>query len=178
MASLDEHDITQITLRFLKSHYRQRQREGATMLSSDLRGAGGIIADGFLSFRQMEGEDFRATVEATSRASQDEVLFKLRRSLLRWDSAAAAAAVLATTFSVLYVEHLLPLKQYPLVAWGALLIVAFILTSPVFYLVLSPLRRYRYIYAVEQFKQYYADEQWVAIAEDVFPNYHDDRYYL
>ena len=178
MASLDEHDITQITLRFLKSHYRQRQREGATMLSSDLRGAGGIIADGFLSFRQMEGEDFRATVEATSRASQDEVLFKLRRSLLRWDSAAAAAAVLATTFSVLYVEHLLPLNQYPLAVWGALLIVSFILASPVFYVVLSPLRRYRYIYAVEQFKQYYADEQWVAIAEDVFPNYHDDRYYL
>ncbi|MCB0557898.1 MAG: hypothetical protein H6573_15890 [Lewinellaceae bacterium] len=178
MASLDEREITQITLRFLKSHYRQRQREGATMLSSDMRGAGGIIADGFLSFRQMEGGDFRATVEATSRSSQHEVRFKLRRSLLKWDSVAAAAALLAIVFSVLYVQHLLPLEQYPPIVWVALLLVAFILVSPVFYVVLSPLRRYRYIFAVEQFKQYYADEQWVAIGEDVFPNYHDDRYYL
>ncbi|MDO8367853.1 MAG: hypothetical protein Q7T20_13715, partial [Saprospiraceae bacterium] len=29
---------------------------------------------------------------------------------------------------------------------------------------------YRYIFAIQQFKQYFADEQWVAIAEDVFPS--------
>ena len=33
--------------------------------------------------------------------------------------------------------------------------------------------RYRYIYAVEQFKKYHADEQWVAIGEDVFENPND-----
>ena len=30
------------------------------------------------------------------------------------------------------------------------------------------IKRYRYIYAVEQFKRYHADEQWIAIGEDVF----------
>ncbi|MCB0589225.1 MAG: hypothetical protein KDD06_28315 [Phaeodactylibacter sp.] len=178
MASLDERDITQITLRFLKSHYRQRQREGATVLSSDMRGAGGIIADGFLSFPQVEGEDFRATVEATSRESRHEVRYKVKQGLLKWDSAALTSALLAVSCVVLYAQHILPVKEYPLVAWLALLIAAFILTAPVFYFMLMPFRRYRYIYAIEQFKQYYADEQWVAIAEDVFPNYHNDRYYL
>lgn len=178
MASLDERDITQITLRFLKSHYRQRQREGTTVLSSDMRGAGGIIADGFLSFPQVEGEDFRATVEATSRQSQHEVRYRLRKGLLRWDSAASSLVLMATCFVVLYFKHLLPMKQYPLAAWGALFLAVSVLVFMVFNLALRPLRRYRYIYAIEQFKQYYADEQWVAIAEDVFSNYHDDRYYL
>ena len=36
--------------------------------------------------------------------------------------------------------------------------------------------RYRYIYAVEQFKKYFADEQWIAFGEDVFPN-QDDKYF-
>lgn len=178
MASLNERDITQITLRFLKSHYRQRQREGLTMLSSDMRGAGGIIADGFLSFPQIGGENFRATVEATSRESQKEVFFQLRRNLLKWDSAAAAAALLAAGFAALYIKKALPMEQYSLLAWASLLIAAFVLAAPVFYVLLSTFRRYRYIYAIEQFKQYYVDEQWVAIGEDVFANYHDDPYYL
>ena len=29
-------------------------------------------------------------------------------------------------------------------------------------------RRYRYIFAIEQFKQYFADDQWIAIGHDVF----------
>lgn len=70
------------------------------------------------------------------------------------------------------------MAQFAVIVWIAFLIVAFLLIFPFFYVPLSPLRRYRYIYAIEQFKQYYADEQWVAIAEDVFPNYYDDRYYL
>lgn len=126
----------------------------------------------------MEGEDFRATIEATSRDSQHEVRFQLWRSLLKWDSAACAAAFVATGFTALYVQDVLPMKQFALAVWVGFLLVAFLLTAPLFYVLLSPMRRYRYIYAIEQFKQYYADEQWVAIAEDVFSNYHDDRYYL
>ncbi|MCB0579266.1 MAG: hypothetical protein KDD10_08155 [Phaeodactylibacter sp.] len=178
MASLDERDITRRTLNFLKSHYRQRQREGATVLSSDMRGAGGIIADGFLSFPQVDGRDFRATVEATSRNSQHEVRYELRRSLLGWDSAAVSATLAAAGLTVWYEQGSLPVKQLGLVASGAILLFVFGLLSFVWSFLLRHLRRYRQIYAIEQFKQYYADEQWVAIAEDVFSNYHDDRYYL
>lgn len=178
VASLNQRDITRITLRYLKSYYRQRQREGSTLLSSDMRGAGGIIADGFLSFPQIGGEDFRATVEATSRDSQKEVVFQLRKNLLRWDSAAVAAALAATGFAMLYVQRALPMKEYTLVAWAGFLLVSWFMIFLFFRYLLSPFRRYRYIYAIEQFKQYYVDEQWVAIGEDVFTNYHDDRYYL
>jgi len=38
------------------------------------------------------------------------------------------------------------------------------------YFTLNKWRKYRYIYAIQQFKQYAADEQWIAIAEDVFPS--------
>ena len=33
--------------------------------------------------------------------------------------------------------------------------------------------RYRSIFAIEQFKQYYADEQWVAIGKDTFSEEED-----
>ena len=35
------------------------------------------------------------------------------------------------------------------------------------------LKRYKYIYAIEQFKQYFADEQWIAIGENVFTSPED-----
>lgn len=178
MASLDERDITQLTLRFLKSHYRQRQREGATVLSSDMRGKGGIVADGFLSFPQVQGEEFQATVEATSYASRHEVRYKVKKSLLSWDSTACALGLAATGFTALYVRKILPMEKYELIAWVAILVAVTFLAFIFFFAMLMRLRRYRYIPAIEQFKKYYANEQWVAIAEDVFPNYHKDRYYL
>ncbi len=178
MPSLTENDIKKAALRFLKSHYRQRQREGRAVLSSDMRGAGGIIADGFLSFPQQEGEIFRATLEATSYDSRDEVRFKKRRRLLWWDSTALALLLGAVLLSTAYISGYFSVREIGAALSLAFLAMAITFIFFFFYTVLRPLRRYRYIYAIEQFKQYYADEQWVAIGEDVFPNYHDDAYYL
>ncbi|MCO6480292.1 MAG: hypothetical protein J5I94_26870 [Phaeodactylibacter sp.] len=178
MASLNEQDITQITLRFLKSHYRQRQREGAAMLSANRMGAGGIKADGFIRFPQVQGEDFQATVEATSADSRYEVRYKVKKSLLGWDSVASALFLTTAGFAVLYVREILPMDRYNMFTWISFLLGAAFLAFFFFYGMLRLRRRYRYIPALEQFKKYYANEQWVAIAEDVFPNYHDDSYYL
>ncbi|MEO1628740.1 MAG: hypothetical protein AAFV25_26565, partial [Bacteroidota bacterium] len=52
----------------------------------------------------------------------------------------------------------------------------FALSFVLYFFLSRSLRRYRYIYAIEQFKKYHADEQWVAIGEDVFANENDFFY--
>lgn len=177
MSAISEKEITKSTLKFLKRHYRYRERDGLTELSADRRGAGGIVADGFVSFPKPGGELFQATFEATSLDKRHEVAYQLRRPLLRWDASAAAALLAAGTYAYGFYASWWSLARLGL--WGCLALVAFFFTLFYFaYLLLGrSWRRYRYIYAVEQFKQYFADEQWIAIGEDVFANLHQDPYY-
>lgn len=177
MSAISEKEITKATLKFLKQHYRYREREGLTELSSDRRGAGGIVADGFLSFPKPGGEVFQATFEATSSDKRQEVAYKLQRPLLRWDASAIAALLSAGSYAYGFYADWWSLARFGL--WGCLALVVFFFVSFYFtYLLLfRSIRRYRYIYAVEQFKQYFANEQWIAIGEDVFANMHQDPYY-
>lgn len=43
------------------------------------------------------------------------------------------------------------------------------------FLLLFP-KRYRYIYAIEQFKRFYANDQWVAISYELYDKHNDARY--
>jgi hypothetical protein len=177
LTAISEKAITKTTLQFLKAYYRFREREGRTQLSSDRRGAGGIVADGFLSYPKKGGELFQATFEATSLDKRHEVAFRLRRPLLRWDAAAVAATLSAGAYVGGYFIHWWSVARFGL--WGciALVLFLFVLFYFLYLLLFRRKRRYRYIYAVEQFKQYFADEQWIAIGEDVFANFHQDPYY-
>jgi len=179
LAAISEQEITKATLRFLKSHYRYRDRdfEGQTTLSTDRRGAGGIVADGYLSFPKPNGELFSATFEATSLDKRYEVVYKLRRPLLRWDASAFGAMLSAGTYGFGLYAGWWSLAELGL--WSCLAIIAFCFVLYYFVYLLSfrSVRRYRYIYAIEQFKQYYADEQWIAIGEDVFANFNQDPCY-
>jgi len=169
LPALKENEIARTALGFLKVHYRQRNRIGHTELSSDLRGAGGIVADGFLRYPMKGGKFFMATVEATSEASKEEVRYKIQRELVSWDAAAIASVAIAVSFAVAYLEYELNIRFLTYAGTLLTLIIIAALLYGAFRIFLSNKRRYRYIYAIEQFKQYYADEQWIALAEDVFP---------
>ena len=177
MSAISEKEITKSTLKFLKQHYRYREREGLTELSADRRGAGGIVADGFLSFPKPGGELFQATFEATSLDKRDEVAYQLRRPLLRWDASALAALLSAGSYAYGLYAGWWSLARFGWMGCLALIAFFFVLFYFVYLLAFRPRRRYRYIYAVEQFKQYFANEQWIAIGEDVFANSHQDPYY-
>jgi hypothetical protein len=177
VASLSENEIKQLSLKFLKEYYRYRQREGGIELSSDLRGAGGIIADGFLSFPLKGGEQFQAAFEATSRDTRDEVRYQLDRQLLLWDAMALGMFVGAAALTAGNIAGWLTFKNVTWAGCLAAVVIAAIFAAMLFAAFAFNWRRYRYIYAIEQFKQYHANEQWVAIGEDVFANYYDDRYY-
>jgi hypothetical protein len=176
LANLTENNIKKATLRFLKRYYRYRPRLGPTELQLDQRGEGGIIADGYLSFKDENGAPFVATFEATSHATRHEVKYRLQRRLLFWDATAAGSILVTLAYGWLLYHDKIALHVIGL--YEAILFSAAGVAGGHFLyrLFFSGLRRYRYIYAAEQFKRYHANDQWIAIGEDVFHGAEDPEF--
>lgn len=176
--ALTENMVKRITLGFLKSHYRYRPRSGETELSSDMRGKGGIIADGFLSFPQEDGTKFTATFEATSYDTREEVRYTPQKEKLLWDGIAVSSLSTAFWYHWHYLKETgwIPseIGFFIAICLGIALFGVILLS---FQLIFSRFPRYRHIYAIEQFKQYHANEQWIAVAEDVFHDRENNKYY-
>ena len=86
MDYLSEDTIKRATLAFMKTYYKFRPRNGETVIRYDMTHATGVIVDGHLTFPKEDGSPFVATFEATSVSSSAEVLFRLQRQQLLWDS--------------------------------------------------------------------------------------------
>ena len=176
MKPLTEQDIKKIALRYLRAYYRYRPFEGQVVSSLDMQGEGGIVADGYLSFQEQGGKSFLATFEATSYGTQEEVRYETQYQQLRWDGAAAAFVM---TAGALLGKQIIGYQIAAFYPFGYALIAVAIVWAfffSLYFIVFRKLHRYRYIYAVEQFKQYYANEQWIAIGDDVFPSLEDPYY--
>ncbi len=142
----------------------------------DVTAAGGVIADGYLAFNTEEGAPFIVTVEATSCNTCNEVIYAIQNKLLNWDSLACTGLVIAAGYTYYhYKGHNLAqtLGEIPTVL---ILAGAFCFGLFLFRLLLGWMRRYRYIYAIEQFKTYDATEQWIALGEDVFDSNLDKNF--
>jgi len=172
--ALSENNIKRVSLSFLKSYYRYRPRKGKSKLQTNMRAAGGVVVDGHLSFSLEDDSEFVATVEATSYMTRDEVRYRPHRELITWDGLAIGLILAAVGLSIAHATGAISIPNMGgWLLWLAGLIVAVFLFQLFYRLLFGNLRRYRYIYAVEQFKRYYADEQWIAIGEDVFSSSED-----
>jgi hypothetical protein len=175
MKFLTEDSIKHAALQFLKSHYKYRPRIGDTTSQIDNETKNGIVADGFLSFQTDIENRFEATIEATSHDKAHEVKYKIKESRLWWDSTMVAFIITTVIFTILYNG------QYVVIAaegvlWAMLCIfLALALLTVMYHFFFRTFSSYRQIYALEQFKLYDADEQWVAVGYDVFDN-PDDKY--
>lgn len=179
--ALSEDDIKRAFVPFLRKFYKDRYAilHGSVQSTLDNRSEEGYIADGKIQFVKKDDPDsdkrelFTATFEATSLDKADEVKFRRNDTYLAWDSAAFAAMFTAGFYvlSFLFREQFLHS-----LGWAGnlgLLIGAFLMFFSGWFFVVRGWKKYRYIYAIEQFKHYFADEQWVVLAEDVFPSAHD-----
>jgi hypothetical protein len=183
LEQLTENIIKQVTLRFLRKYYKYRHRaeeqygEPSTEIARyDLQAVGGIIADGYYSFLKPNGKKFTATFEATSADKREEVVYKPQHKILFWDGLAAGFIFAVFLFSLNYYFKFNLLDPDEVWLRLELVLLSIALSMVVFYFIAKNFRRYRYIYAIEQFKKYYADEQWVALAFDVFGGA-DDKYF-
>ena len=80
---LTENIIKKEAMSFLKGYYKYKPRgEGATIVKFDMRADGGLIADGYLEFKDLDGETFAATLEATSESKRSEVIYQLQKKLM------------------------------------------------------------------------------------------------
>ena len=193
--ALREAQIAKAALAFLHRHYRYRPRESEKYLRerttdetvADYRSSWddmatrtglvdreGVIVDGELSFPMEDGYRFTATVEATSADKRGEVVFEQQRTLLFWDGLAVASLLTAVGFA--YASARLDLLAVGWLLLGLWFVLGLAVFSLLYRLLARNARRYHYIYAVEQFKQYRADEQWIAIGHDVFPDREDAAY--
>jgi hypothetical protein len=176
ISSLSEAEITAITLRFLKNYYRSRLRDGDVEISADARGKGGIVADGFLSYPISGGGWFVATFESTSYDTRHEVRYFHRKDRLLADNMVVALWATAVGGMFNYGQQWINIKTYgPILPW-VLFICVFIIIFFAFRIWAVSRRRYRAIQAVEQFKKYHSDEQWMAVARDVFYGSVDPHY--
>lgn len=171
MIQLTEKVVTRIALTFLKRHYRFMPRSSDTQISSNVTTGDGIVADGYLAFRRDEHESdkvFTATVEATDYMNREELRYSIYWQLLAIDSLTGALVLLALGSGWAHIRG--APSVYPAGPWlsAVVLLGAAVAVAAIIAVVLRPLRRYHYIYAIEQFKRYHADEQWIAFAWDVF----------
>ncbi len=146
------------------------------VIRRDMLAEGGIIVDGLLELPQPEGPGFKATLEASSAGSRQEVQYTRQEVLLFWDSLASGLVIIALVLTFLQVKDLISFPDSGFFLAAVLTLAALAVFILAYRLILGNLRRYRYIYAIEQFKRYFADEQWVAIGEDVFED-PDDPYF-
>lgn len=170
MSSLTENTVKQIALGYLKSFYRLRKRafNTVTLTGTDMRGADGLIADGFLHYSEEDGSVFTATFEATSQATRDEICYRPRLGHVLWDGMAFASLLSPTILAIVHI-----FGEYPLAAENFyfrlfLLFLSIPLWVSIYFVLFRRLPRYRNIFAIEQFKQYKANDQWVAFGYDTF----------
>lgn len=167
MISQSENNIKKSALRFLKIYYKHRPRNGKTETKVDQSTRNGIIADGLLTFPQEDKAPFVASVEATSFDSRDEVKYRMQYELLNWDAFMWGSFIVAITILVGHYFHLFAFQRGH-IELTAILSILFLLVFLGYRQFFSRRAKYKYIYALEQFRQYHADEQWVAIGDNVF----------
>jgi len=170
-SSLTEDEVKRRFMPFLRDFYKNRYEPTHNSVLTELDNVSkeGWVADGKITFRKSDGSPFVCTYEATSRDKAEEVKFQLNVHYLLWDCAAFGTVCAAFAYVFFFQTDFVWLVKLKTVGNIGLLIGTGMIGFFAWYFLVKGWRKYRYIFAIQQFKQYHADEQWVAIAEDVFP---------
>jgi hypothetical protein len=176
---ITEQDIRRLAIGRLRLYYKMRPRRewNGIEIVDKAHFYNNITIDARLTYVEPDGKRFIATVEATSLDKRAEVDFRI--NYFRWtlESLVLAIFLFGAGLLITYFQGLNALQHELIGGVWSLLFIAFLLlwSSTAFFLSLFN-RRYRYIYAVEQFKQFYADDQWIAISSDIFPGHRGVRW--
>jgi hypothetical protein len=172
---ITEQDIQRAFFAHLQEFYKYRYEyvPGTFVTERDALAEGSIIADGVVQFTKPDGNTFLGTFEATSADKPEEVKFVQNNLHHIWDCLAFACLMTAVVIGYLYFAKLNMLLGLGLLSVFGLIFTLWLLLFSIWYFGASGWRKYRYIYAVTQFKQYFADEQWIVLGQDVFPHSED-----
>lgn len=168
---LTEDQVKQRFIPFLKDFYRNRYEPVPNTIEVELDNVseGGLVADGKMTFRKEDGTLFVCTYEATSRDKVEEVKYQLNVNYFLWDCTAFGAVAAAVVYVISFAFNRGGLINLQWAGNIGLLTGVGMIGFFAWHFTMQKWRKYRYIFAIQQFKQYFVDEQWVALAEDVFP---------
>ncbi|WP_116109087.1 hypothetical protein [Lewinella sp. IMCC34191] len=177
-----EQQIRGLAINFLRFHYKLRPRYGGsgTRVVDKPHYYQGVLIDARLAYRKPDRTYFTATVEATSVDRQEEILYQTNYWRMGWH-----ALVLTLFIAALLIWAGLPplsgflgggaqegrfnlWRLFGSPAVYAVLVLLFLAIGATVAALLRRLRTYRYIYAVDQFKHFFADAQWVAYDVAIF----------
>ncbi len=197
MAYFSEQDIRGLAIGFLRRHYRLRDRyaSSGTRVYSKPHYYEGVKIDARFAYQKPDRTFFTATVEATPVDRADEILYRVNWWRICWDALTGTLLLMAVAIWVSSFFHSQVLdpgadgffagtqvQRFNIFrtfgrseAWGFVSLV-FVVLLLSFGLLISRLHRYRYIYAISQFKRFYADDQWIAFDEQIFRSKKDRRY--
>jgi len=172
---LTEDEVKRRFMPFLRDFYKNRYEPISNSVSMELDNVSmeGWVADGKISFRKTDGSPFICTYEATSSDKAEEVKYQLNLQYFLWDCTAFGMVCAALAYVYFFQTDFVWLLTLKAAGNCGLLLGTAMIGFFGWYFTMRSWRKYRYIFAIQQFKQYFADEQWVAIAEDVFPSPND-----
>ena len=179
-----EQQIRGLAINFLRFHYKLRPRYGGsgTRIVDKPHYYQGVLIDARLAYQRPDRTYFTATVEATSLDRQEEILYTT--NYYRLGIHAFVLSLLLSAAFVWWGGAPIAIGEVP--GWNlwavfgtpqvyAVIALCFASLFLIITGLLRRLRTYRYIYAVDQFKHFYADAQWVAYDVAIFA---PDTYYL
>jgi len=176
MISITREAIIHEALKHLRQYYKFRDRSSDLRTARHLQSADGLIADGQLRFQDADGQDFIANLEATDYLERDELRYRVQYKLLLLEAILIAMTLAVGVFGWLHLTDRIDFYgPGPLQSIGLLVLAILALAGGLVFL-LMPLDRYHYIYAIEQFKQYKANDKWIAFSHDVFSG-KEDKYF-
>ncbi|MEM9835191.1 MAG: hypothetical protein AAF828_01735 [Bacteroidota bacterium] len=171
---ITEQDIRRLSIGRLRLYYKTRPRrewDGINIIDK-AHYYKNITIDARLTYVEPDGQRFIATVEASSLDKRAEVDFRF--NWFRW----LAESLVLTLGTIAFVLILTQVQGFNVIHskyiggfWSWLLFFGLMLWGFYAFAIGVNLRRYRYIYAIEQFKQFYANDQWIAISADIYPNH-------
>ncbi|MCP9236531.1 hypothetical protein [Lewinella sp. JB7] len=166
-----EQQIRGLAINFLRFHYKLRPRYagGGTRIVDRPHYYQGVLIDARLAYQKPDRSYFTATVEATSVDRREEVLYQTNYWRIGAHSLTLTllvSALLAWAGALIPGYNLWERYGSPRVYLVILAILAAVFATC--WLLLRRRRTYRYIYAVDQFKHFYADAQWVAYDVEIF----------
>ncbi len=176
-APISEDEIKRAVVPFLRNFYKNRYAisYGTVSADFDVEDAAGHHVDSRLTFNKEDGSPFSCAVEATAADNLSEIKYELNGPYFGWAVGASACFTLGVFY--LFMWRLRPVWVYELGLLGNLgmvLLMGAMLATAYFY-GLRNREKFRYIYAVEQFKTFQADEKWCAVASAAFPE-PDDKW--
>lgn len=177
---ITEQDIRRLAIGFLRLYYKARPRfaRGGIQIVDRAHHFQGITIDARLTYIASQGKPFVATIEATSLSKRNEVDYRLRLFRLIMESLTLGLAGLAFGFWLAQVKEVnLFFWAGPTLSWWPIVLVFLLcwaLAAVALQLANPP--RYRYIYAIEQFKRFTADDQWVAFSAALYESHADRRF--